>query len=318
MEMKNKRKLISFLLLFVLVFVFAFAPIVKVKAGGTWGETFGANTMQTMMERIFKIIQDFIRGAMKQMAVQSIVSSVSGAVGGGGGSGAMFIVNYKDFLVTQPQEKTKLALNDFFSSTTRGKGSSLNYVSNSGGGSSGNYASQVQKAAKDANTFNAAPPVMDLQQYASGPSTVFDKNNWIGYTALISNPANNFGLHIMAKDVEVKTMEEEQKNAETEAAAGQGFLGKKSGDNVMTPGSLVGKMEAQAQDVGNKAMASATSLPEIITSLVSRMAMQALTQGIGNVSAQIKSSASTKSQNAKTSANKNSSGNPQARFNLKF
>jgi hypothetical protein len=317
MKMKTKRKIISFLLLFIMVFVFTFMPVSKAKAD-YWGAAMAANIMQMAREKIMKMIDEFMRGAMKQMAVQSIVTSISGTVSGGGGSGAMFIVNYKDFLIKQPQQKTQLALNDFFSATTRGKGSSLNYVSGSGGSSSGNYTSQLQKSAQNATNFNVAPPTMDLQQYASGPSTVFASGNWRGYTALVSNPANNFGLTLMAKDVQLKTFSQEQSSAATQAVSNQGFLGKMNGDNVMTPGSLVKDMQAQAQDVGNKALASATSLPEIITSLVSRMAMQTLTQGVGNISAQIKSSSSTKSQNANASNNKSSNSNPKSRFNLKF
>lgn len=318
MKKENKRKIISFLLLLTLVFVFTFMPVSKAKAD-YWGAAMAANIMQMAREKIQKMIDEFQRGAMKQMAVQSIVSSISGTVSGGGGSGAMFIVNYKDFLVKEPQQKTQLALNDFFSATTRGKGSNLNYVSGSGGSSSGNYASQLQRSAKNATSFNAAPPVMDLQQYASSPSTIFAGGNWRGYTALISNPANNFGLTLMAKDVQLATLTQEQKLASDQAISNLGFKGKTDGNgNVMTPGSLVQAMQAQAQDVGNKALASATSLPEIITSLVSRMAMQTLTQGIGNISVQIKSGSGTKTQNAKNSTNKNSTNNPKSRFTSPF
>jgi hypothetical protein len=327
MKMKNNQKLIVSLLFFLLVFAFTFAPTSKLNAS-YWGENYAANIMQTMMERVFTMIQEFIRGSMKQMAIQSISSTISATISGGGGSEAMFIVNWKDALVTEPQQKTQLALNDFFSATTRGKGSSLNYVSSSGSGS-GNYASKLLQSAKNATSSSAAPPTMDLQQYASGPSQVFDKKNWRGYNALISNPANNFGLTLNAMELKAATLAQEKKLASDQAISNQGFKPKMSGDSVMTPGSLVGQMQAQAQDIGNKAIASASSLPEIITSLVSRMAMQTLSQGIGNISGQIKTSISGKTQKINASLSKTVNGsssgsfdvkqfNPQALFKSKF
>lgn len=324
MKKNLKIKFVPLLLLFSLVFVFLFIPVAKVEASA-WGESIAANLMQISMEKIMKMIEEFIRGAMKQMAIQSIVSSISGTISGGGGSEAMFIVNWKDALVIEPQQKTQLALNDFFSATTRGKASALNYVATSAD-STGNYIAKLQKSAQDAVKFDAIPPIADLQQYASSPNKVFDKKNWRGYSALISNPANNFGLTLDAIDLKAKILEQEQKIASDQAISNQGFKSKMSGDSVMTPGSLIGQMQAQVQDIGNKAIASANSIPEIITSLVSRMAMQTLSQGIGSISGQIKTSIGNKAQQMNASFNKTINGsisdlskfNPQGLFKSKF
>ncbi|MFH0969389.1 MAG: hypothetical protein V1804_02685 [Patescibacteria group bacterium] len=280
----KKNKINKIIVALLLSAIIIFVPLESVRADA-WGANYSAAILKQTMEQIAQQIHGAIMGALKQAAVQTINSSVSAMISGGGGSGgALFITNWNDYLVSQPLKKTELYMNDFFTLTTRGSGSSSNYLSSSrsGEGISGNYTNYLVEQAKKATTGSSIPQT-NISEYVSDPSEMFSAGNWRGFSAFVSNPANNpFGYTLMAQSAYQEKLEQEKDEARIRAMSYQGYTAKESNGNVITPGSAIASMQAGVQDLGNKIIASAQNIPEVITAVVTRIATNAIRQGIGN------------------------------------
>ena len=275
--MNIKTKIIIFLLFTLCVNFFS----VPVTHAAIWWENFGAAGFKQVLETIMSQIMAMIRGMMKQMAVQMLTKQVNNMVSGGGTDGAMFIIDWRDAIVKEPAEKTDAYMNDFFSMTTGGISSASNYSSGTEG-VLGNYSSYLQETAKQA--ISGDIPRYNLNEYVGDPADMLSTGNWQAWGAYFSNDANNpYGYRNIALREASAKYAEEEKLAMTKAIAYQGYKGKESGGQIVTPGSLVKDIQADTQDIGNKALANATSIPEIITSLVSRLVMQALQKGVGSI-----------------------------------
>jgi len=276
-----KRKIIlSILALAILVFI----PSHSARAD-VWGANAMAAILKHTMERIDAEIHGAIMGALKIAAAESINSTVSSLISSGGTSGAMFITDWDDWLVKQPAETTKTYMNDFFTLATKGTSSSGNYVSASGSteGTTGSYTNYLVEQAKKTTTESTLPQT-DLSDYVSDPSEMFSAGNWQGFSSFVSNPANNpFGFTLMSQSVYQEKLDYEKKKAETQAIANKAFKSQTSGGKVITPGSTIADMYINAQDLGNKIIANANSIPEVITAVVTKIATNSIRQGIGTV-----------------------------------
>jgi len=90
-----------------------------------------------MLEEISKRIEGIILGALKQQAAKMLNQQTNKLVGGGKGKQPMFITNWQDYMVKQPQNVTKTYMNDYLSKITSGKGSATGYQSSSSSGIGG-------------------------------------------------------------------------------------------------------------------------------------------------------------------------------------
>lgn len=274
MDIKSK---IAIFLLFTLCVNFFAAPAAH---ASIWFENFGAAGFKQVMETLISQIMAMIRGMLKQMAVRMITQQVNKLVGGGSSGTAMFISNWSSFLIDQPFNEADTYLNDFFSNSLGGADSVSNYSSGSEG-VMGNYSSYLKGVA--ASAIYSETPKYNLSQYASSPGEVFAKGNWQGFMALISNPANNqFGYTILAQKNFQDRVAAAKEKAQTKAISYQGYVGKESNGQTITPGSLVKDMQADVQDLGNKVVAGAQGIPEVISSLAARLIMDTIQQGVGN------------------------------------
>jgi len=121
--MDKKIKVLFFSFLIV---SFGFFNVSCAKAD-TWGANFGAEGMGQMMDMIQEMIHGVIMGALKQAAVQTINDSVNNLISGTTTAGSMFISDWEGYLQIGPQRENALYMNDFFTMTTRGRASGLNY-----------------------------------------------------------------------------------------------------------------------------------------------------------------------------------------------
>ena len=83
------------------------------------------------------------------------------------------------------------------------------------------------------------------------------------------------------------------------------FLGNEKNGKTLTPGSLVGDIMANAQDLGNKIIGGATNFPEVITSVVSSAVTQALQNGIGSAKSYTENQTAQDSQSSGGTTNNN-------------
>lgn len=253
-----------------------------------WGECIAAQTYKQTMENIALQINGAIMGALKQAAAEMINNTVNQLVSGGGpGGGPLFVTNWENYLIQEPRKQTDIWMNDFFTTISAGTASTANYKAAGGEGVVGSYSGQLVQQARKATT-NATTSQYNLNQYVSDPSQMFDAGNWRAFNSYISNPSNNsFGMTLTAQDAYMQKMEEEKRKAEIQAIAYQGFMAQKNGSQVITPGSTIKDIQSQTEDLGNKIVAGATNVPEVITAVVTKLVTKTIRQGIGNVQTNI-------------------------------
>jgi len=285
---KNKKNSVAkFILVFCLFFVLFFSPVFAPKANADMWAGFIAETFQETLAKMYRDIDGAIRGALKQVSVKTLMKQVTSMVTKKSGGGPMFITDWKDFLRMKPQMNANKFINDYITQTLRGRNSSSQYIpanSEGFGGGGGSYLQSLGEMAKKSTSEMKNPSVT----YTGDPSQMFADGNFKNmslYLSGINNPWA-YNLDVQAKYAEEKRQEELK--AMTQAIAGQGFIGKtnKKGQ-TLTPGSTVKDMLSAAQDAGNKIIGGATSVPEVITSMVTSIITQALGQGIGDIGSQL-------------------------------
>lgn len=330
---KTFKKIIFTLLL---LFGTTFTPFF---CNAFWPADWALNASMTeMLAKMNRMIEGAIISALKQTAIQTINQTVGNAISGGSGGsgGAMFVTNWRDFLINEPAEKTNLYMNDFFSQITSGRGNSSNYQSSDAwsgmgqyfsssqgepfnyepgvegvstaregvvqgsiniGGLGGNYENYLINQAKKI-TIEQLNPKTDIRNYVSDPSQMFSTGNWRAFTSFISNPANNpFGFSLIAQEEYHSKLAQEQMIRQTEGAAYKGFKALKSGENILTPGSTIADIQSQTEDLGNKILAAAETPSEVITSLVTRMLTKTIQQGIGQAQQKVQREINSKVNN---------------------
>lgn len=273
-------------------------------------------TYQRVIDTVYEQLQGVIMSALKQAAAKMINQQVNKLVGGSASSGTMFITNWEDFLVNEPKKQADKYINDYLSQLTKGRGSASSYISSSGssvlgaydskssegffGGkvlgsddetttttaSSGNYYEELLDTAKKATTEKTEPEVT----YEGNPSDMLSGKNFSKFNLYLSPTAINskfaMGL-VWAPYKQQQYLQNQEKIAAAQSVAYKGFKGATKDGIVITPGSTVEQAVANAQDIGNKILASSEKPAEMISSIVSQIVTQALQQGIGEVSSMV-------------------------------
>jgi len=303
-ETENSAKKRFGIAIAMMIFLFSFFPYANAKAD-YWGAAMMSEVWAAAYNKMMKQIDDTLVASLQQAAYQTISNAYNNAISGA--SGPMFITNWENFLISDPQRKADLYMNDFFTSMTSGRGSAgysnaKKFLSTRNGLSSeekvagaetaregivagdyawsissGSYQVALVEEAKN-NTINASIPACEITD-ASG---AFTGNSWSTFTTMIgTDSCNKFGFNNISQSAYASKLEKEGKIAETQGLAGQGFLPKMSGNTIITPGSTIASIQAQIEDLPNKVIAAADSAPEIITSIVTRLATRTIQQGIG-------------------------------------
>ena len=278
-ESQNKKNSIrKYFFIFLFSMALVFSPV-QTKPAEAWLEMPGQFLKQAL-EQIFKQIHGIMMGAIKQTAAQSILSQVNSIVGGSGGSGPLFITNWQDYLIRQPEKKSKKYINDYISQTTSGRSSSSyeGFGSSSGTGGGSKYIRELTKLAKSKTSEAKNPKIT----YTGDPTKMFEKGSFsdmISYFTGINNP------WAYTSDVSgsyQKKLETEQTMAQTRAIAAQGFKDTEKNGKTVTPGALTKDVTANAQDLGNKIIGGSANMPEVITSIVTKSSSQMLEEGISD------------------------------------
>ncbi|OGI29619.1 MAG: hypothetical protein A2288_01960 [Candidatus Moranbacteria bacterium RIFOXYA12_FULL_44_15] len=238
-----------------------------------------------MLEEIHERITGIMLGMLKQQAMTMLNQQIGKLVGGTSTSSAMFITDWQSYLVKEPEEKTRLYMNDYLSQVTKGRGSSTGYVGEGFSGS-GSYSKQLVEIGKKTTVDKPAVPQMT---YESDPSQMFAGGNFKNLSLYLSGINNPWAFSIDAQSKYQKKLEEEKKIAETKAVANEAWKSneKKVDDKgktiVITPGSVIKEAYTNTQDLGNKIIASATHPEEIISAVVQQMITKAIQQGVGEI-----------------------------------
>ena len=259
---------------------------------GYWGESISAAIMKQAMEKIYNQIQGVLLGTLKVAAVQTLNAQVGQLIGGGVTGKPLFITNYNSFLYQDPLQKTNLYMNDFFTSTTRGKGSSANYISAGDvSGVSNNYPGYLEQLGRQATTDKNTTSQYSLDQYTSSPQTMFTEGDWRGFNAFVSNPANNpYGYTLMAESAYQNKLSSEIEIQKVKAQS-SGFQPVEKSGQVVTPAGSLEALTTNVQNMGNNIITNATNPSEllsgVVTSMVNKTVNGLVQTGIGQVQANI-------------------------------
>lgn len=296
-----KRTILSFVFLFTILI----APVQTARAD-CWGCTYIATAWKYAAEEIRIVYRGAVTGAFKVAVGNTINQQITNAIGGGGDNGPMFIVNWETFLIADPQKKANTYMNDFFSQTLRGRNTSTYQQTQSLSLSTTSRLQQegivktAQAAAESAtqplydknyykylaqsaiDTINPQPVNMNLMSYASSPSDIFDQGSWRGFSSYFTNPANNhFGYSQIAQNAYRQKISEEQRKADIQAVAYQGFKASETADGIVkTPGSTIANLVSKAQGFSFDSITSAQDFGTLISSGVASAASLAITNAV--------------------------------------
>lgn len=274
-------------------FVLHIFVLVPVARADQWGANIAAAIMKQAMERIYDQMQGMLLGSLKVAATQLLNSQINQLIGGGATGQALFITNYETFLYREPIQETNLYMNDFFTLTTRGKGSSSNYigVGNMGSGVRGNYSGYLIDQARRSTTDRSSYTQMNLDEYTSSPEVMFAEGDWRAFNAFFSNPANNpYGYTLMAEEAYYSKLSSSIEVQKVKAQS-SGFRPVERNGQVITPSGSIEALTTSVQNMGNNIITNATNPAEFlsgaVSAMVNRMISGLIQQGIGQVQANI-------------------------------
>ena len=124
--MKHVRINIVVCAILILSIIFS-SPQARASGGG-WGESILAAYLKQQLEVIQRQIEGVLLGSLKMTAMNMLNSQIGQLIGGGAGGAPRFITNWESSLYIDPERNAQLYMNDFFTRTTRGMGSTANYV----------------------------------------------------------------------------------------------------------------------------------------------------------------------------------------------
>lgn len=331
MKTNQKKKRIFFKIAAVfLALAFNFFLPATPKANA-WDAVMGAFVKRSL-DTIYDTIKGIQLGILKQQAVTSLNQEMNFLLSGSSSGGAMFITDWRDFLIKQPEAEANRYLNDYLSQVTSGRGMSSYIPNNSEGfgnglfsmglkqsnpgyakfieaanagvisdtvNSGGNYIQQLVTGAKRSTIDRAEPQVT----YFGDPSRMFAEGNFRNMSLYLSGINNPWAFNLNAQQKYQEELEKKKEEAKTMGIAYQGFVGKIQDGKVLNPGSLIKENVANVQDLGNKIIAGAQNIPEVLTAVVSQMITKSIQQGIGTIQRSVHKEVSNVRSQAQTQMN---------------
>lgn len=256
--------------------------------------------IKRMLDTVYATIQGIILGASKQAAVKMLNSQVDSLMSGNGSStdGAAFITDWRDYLEIQPLNNTTTYMNSRLTTMTSGRSSSSGY-SSEGFSGTGSYANKLVQMEKTKMTEQNSVTKMT---YEGDPAEMFAsgnlKNSEIFLDAEKPNNGWTFDMDF-DKNYQLK-LAEQRRIYQTQAIANQSFKSTTSGtgDNqiVTRPGILTKDSVANIENIPNNVIASANSIPEVISSVVSQMITKAIQKGFDGIQKSVQNSENSQSK----------------------
>lgn len=270
--------------------------------------------IRTGLELLKNTAYDLVVGTLKKAAINMLNSQVDSLVSGSSSNGSeAFITDWRDYLVSQPENKASVYMNDYLSQTTRGRNTYTGYSTEGFTGPANymaNLASGAKQNIKDSNSTQEVT-------YEGDPSQMFQGGNFKNMENYLSGINNPWSFNIAAQNAYEKEVTKEKEIVTTKGVAYQGFSGTSpdGGDSITYPGILVKDSLADIANIPNSTLATAKSIPEIITSVITQMLTKSFQQGFSGVQRNVqknKTDTNTKENSAIERALEGNS--PEARF----
>ena len=276
-----------------LAFLFLFVNAQPAHAG-YWGESIASVIMKQTMENIQTAIQGAVLGTLKVAATEVVNSQINQLIGGTSAGNSLIISDFDDFLNRIPEQNTELFMNDFFTLTTRGKGSTANYigVGDIPGTMASSYTSYLIARAKSVTTEKDASPQYDLDEYTSSPDELFKEGDFRAVNAFVSHSANNpLGYALNAEIAYQETLARERESQSIKAQA-SGFAPNEVDGKIVTPAGTIQDLVSNVKNLGNDLIANASNPTELLSGVVvatvNRTVNTLIQTGVGKVQSNIR------------------------------
>ena len=222
------------------------------------------------------VSDSFLLPALKSVLIQVVNQAITGEFSSGNSGKPYFVTNWQDYLYKEPANAAnKYVVNDFLSNQlTGGKCKDANYQ----GSPYYKYMCQQGETAIQKTT-----PKTTLPEYTSDPqANLFAEGDLRAFNAYFECGNNPYCTADKTKQTYGQIQEQEQKKAEKEAGA-DGTLPKKNTDgSISVPGSVFGFSINDAISLGNQTIVNAQEPEDLMISIVSRMALNALQGGFNS------------------------------------
>ncbi|MFA5994409.1 MAG: hypothetical protein WC823_05620, partial [Parcubacteria group bacterium] len=172
---------------------------------------------------------------------------------------------------------------DYISQTTGGQ-SSGSYSSEGVSSAASGGTAYLSKLAKSAKATIEAQNTTLKPTYVGDPGqNLFSEGNLDNFNTYISGTNNPWAYNLDVQEKYQANLEKEQQAALVKAIAGQGYKGTEVDGQTITPGALIASQMANSQDLGNKTIAGANSIGEVVSSIAMQAISQTIQNGIGKM-----------------------------------
>ena len=282
---KRKIKKILPIILFSIIFIFSFSP----KANAAWIPGLDP-AIKSALDYVRENITGIIVGQLKQQGVRTLTAQINKFAGGSGG-GAAFVTNWEDAIINQPRNETIVQMNDYLSDVTNGRNSYSQYSTGINTGPS-NYFADLSNSVRKLDAPNLKVT------YEEDPSQMLDGKDFKKLEKWSEGINNRYMFGVVFDQKQEETKENITLATQTDKIANQGFEGAQ-GDgegNVTSPGILSKEMMANVQNLPNNILASAETIPEVTSALVSLVINRTFSQGFSSVQRSVSKAASAASK----------------------
>lgn len=272
-----------------------FVPLHPARAD-YWGANKVSALLIKYLDRLDRYIEGILLSKMKSIAINMLNQQIDKMFGGGGGNEPLFITDFREYIHGYAKSYTNETVNDFFTTSLRGKFSVSNYVEVGGivgpfseGISSGiNAAAQVGQSMR--NAVKDTLPAFDFDTKALDPG-LRGGISFRDMNKLVTNPMNNsVGASFEAKRIMYASLSEQAEIQKIKAQA-SGFIPKEKGGKVIAPSALLEGMVVKVKTMADDVISMASNPEELIVGVINSYANQVINRvvelGIGKVEAAI-------------------------------
>lgn len=240
-----------------------------------------AQSYKKVLDKIEKEMDGAILGALKTAAAEMINETVDNLISGGsaGSGGAAYVQDWDDELFYKPMKEAEVFVEGYLTSQLKAKASDYSASTQmEAQGIVKNYGDYLKNFAKSNLKKSGENQKKISYDSCENPNRPLGQGDFRCWLETAGQPIK---LSLDAQKEAMAHFEKEQKKAEVQAIAYQGFKARKQGGQVVTPGSTLKDIESDAKDLGNKIIAGATKWQEVVTALVTKIVVKTAKHGIG-------------------------------------
>lgn len=313
------------ILLVILLFVFLNSVFAPPARADFWGATMAGEIWKQTTEMMIKSIQDTILAQLKMAALRIVQTRLMSLLGSSSsqipGVAGYIISDWKMFIYSSAQKYSTQVTNDFFRGLSSGAPTAIQQ--------------RIISPVRSAVSMDYWSMQPNLQYYVTGgqASNIFSPgattNPWTAWR-MAAMPQNDLAFtYLRAAGFKESSYQQEAAARQAEGVAGQGLKGKEKvnqgpareaiasngravsvpagsdykGQNITTPGSVIGSLTNEVNSMPIKMLTLARSVPEVVTAMVNQLISQIIQKGLTQmISPSGSSSSSSVFQNSLNSA----------------